>query len=328
MDRNRSGTVGRRTFVKGTGAALGATALGTGVAAGGNDGETASDTDLPFAESADPIVIAHRGFAGRYPENTIAAGVGAGLAGADAVEIDVVPTADGTVVVFHDDGLGERADGGLTGEEGLIWKTETETVLDAEVLESGETVPTFEAFMDAIPTSLGVNIELKNPGSTEMVTSRNFEGEALTEQEDLWRAFTGDVLDIATEYDNEIIVSSFSEAAISVTREYDDSIPVAYLLYDSIERGLEIAREYDCEAIHPPYDMIRGTPLFNTGAYIDDPGYEDIDLVEVAHQEDRAVNVYTVGTWYQAEQLAAAGVDGLINDYPGLLVASDADGEN
>lgn len=325
------GDISRRTVLTRAGAVAGAAALAGVTTAGSEDeGENGHDEDSnengddhTFVENDDPIVIGHRGFAGLYPENTIAAAVGAGLAGADAIEIDVVPTADGTVVVFHDDRLSGRESGGLTDTEGIIWETSTETVLDAEVLDSDETIPTFESLMEAIPADLGVNIELKNPGSSEMVTSEDFEGETLATQKDLWRSFTERVLDTAAEYDNEIIVSSFSEAAIAVTREYDSSIPVAYLFWDSIERGLEITREYDCEAIHPPYDMIQGTPFFNDGVYIDQPNYADIDLVEVAHEENRNVNVYTLSTWYEAEQLAAAGVDGLINDHPGLLTASD-----
>ena len=168
-----------------------------------------------------------------------------------------------------------------------------------------------------------MNIELKNPGSSEVLLSEDFEGKRFEAQKGLWRPFVGQVLDIAAEFDNEILVSSFSEAAIAVTREYDASIPVAYLLWDSIERGLEIAREYDTESIHPPYGMIQGSPFFSDGVYLEEPDYSDTDIVDVAHEEGREVNVYTIGTWYQAEQLAAAGVDGLINDYPGLLTASD-----
>ncbi len=49
-----------------------------------------------------PLIIGHRGFRARYPENT-AAGVRAALAaGADGVEIDIRPTADGVWVAHHD----------------------------------------------------------------------------------------------------------------------------------------------------------------------------------------------------------------------------------
>jgi glycerophosphoryl diester phosphodiesterase len=333
MDRDRSTLVGRRTFVKGTGTAIGAATLGGGTAARGagaesgerNGGEADESGELDFAEDDDPIVIAHRGFAGVYPQNTIAAAIGASLADADAIEIDVVPCEDGTPVVFHDNGLGEREAGGLTDLEGLVWETDCETVTSAEVLESGETIPTFEALMDAVPPELGINIELKNPGSEDLQFATDLDDGALEEEKDLWRPFVRDVLEIASGYGNEVLVISFYEAALAVTRELSPHTPLGVLPWDSIEFGVDVAREYDLEAIHPPYDMIQGTPFFNDGVYVDEPDYSDIDLIELAHEEGRAVNVYTLSTWYQAEQLDAAGADGLVSDYPGLLLASDAD---
>jgi glycerophosphoryl diester phosphodiesterase len=320
MDRPR---MQRRTFMKGTTAAVGASALG-GVAAGhGTEtGESPCEEYNNFRVNK-PVVIAHRGFAGQYPENTVGAAIGSALSGADAIEIDVMPCEDGTVVVFHDNKLSARETGGLTDTEGIVWETDCETVLDAEVLESGWTVPTFEKLMDAIPPNLGVNIELKNPGSLDLQFAKNLQGASLDKQKDLWRPFTERVLEIAVEYDNPILVSSFYEAALATTRGFDRDIPIAFLFWDSIETGLKITREYDCEALHPPYDMITGAPFFNSGAYIDNPGYSDIDLVERAHNEGREVNVYTLTTWYQAEQLADAGVDGIIADHPGLLAAGD-----
>jgi len=49
-----------------------------------------------------PLIIAHRGWSGRYPENTLAAIRGAIAWGVDMVEIDVQATGDGELVVFHD----------------------------------------------------------------------------------------------------------------------------------------------------------------------------------------------------------------------------------
>ena len=201
-------------------------------------------------------------------------------------------------------------------------------MLAAEVLESGQTVPTFKELMDAIPSSLGVNIELKNPGSLDLQFEKNLRGSSLEQQKDLWRPFTERVLTIAANYDNSILVSSFSEAALATTREFNENIPIAFLFSESIETGLEIAQEYDCEALHPWYDLITDTPFFDSDAY------SDFDIVERAHNEGREVNVYTLTTWNEAEQLADANVDGIIADYPGLLAAdnggndSPASGDN
>ncbi len=49
-----------------------------------------------------PLIIAHRGFSGKYPENTLAAFRAALALGVDMVEIDVHETRDGELVVFHD----------------------------------------------------------------------------------------------------------------------------------------------------------------------------------------------------------------------------------
>src|SRR2546425_4767953 len=48
------------------------------------------------------IVIAHRGFSSRYPENTLPAIRAAMRLGVDMVEVDVQQTRDGELIVFHD----------------------------------------------------------------------------------------------------------------------------------------------------------------------------------------------------------------------------------
>ena len=50
-------------------------------------------------------VYAHRGYSGRYPENTMLAFENAVKATADYIELDVHETKDGEIVVIHDDNL-------------------------------------------------------------------------------------------------------------------------------------------------------------------------------------------------------------------------------
>ena len=47
-------------------------------------------------------VMAHRGYSGRYPENTMLAFQKAVEAGADGIELDVHKTADGVLVVLEE----------------------------------------------------------------------------------------------------------------------------------------------------------------------------------------------------------------------------------
>lgn len=65
--------------------------------------------------SRSPRIIAHRGYAERYPENTLPALTAAADAGADAVEFDVQICRDGTPVVFHDSTLDR-----VTGRSGEL----------------------------------------------------------------------------------------------------------------------------------------------------------------------------------------------------------------
>ncbi len=50
-------------------------------------------------------VIAHRGYSGRYPENTMLAYKKAVEAGCDEIELDVQMTKDGVLVMLHDENV-------------------------------------------------------------------------------------------------------------------------------------------------------------------------------------------------------------------------------
>ena len=55
--------------------------------------------------------FAHRGFSGKYPENTMLAFKKALEAGADGIELDVQMTKDGQVVVIHYDKVDRSTNG-------------------------------------------------------------------------------------------------------------------------------------------------------------------------------------------------------------------------
>ena len=296
------------------------------------------------AERQTPTLIAHRGFAGENPENTVAAverAAGVARAGgpaesgvparrrADWVEIDVMPTADGDVVVVHDaelsgrgggdeDGGGADGDRGLTDATGVVWETDTATVTGAEVLDSGETVPLLADALEALPADVGVNVELKNPGRWDLRPDEKLDADALADRTSVWRPFVERVLGVAEGSGNDLLFSSFCEGALAAVRELS-SLPVAPLVAESIADGLAIAREHDAAAVHPPIDAIRGTPFFDAERFGEGGEPGGPDLLAAAHEAGRDVNVWTVETWYQADRLAAAGVDGLVADYSTLL---------
>jgi glycerophosphoryl diester phosphodiesterase len=58
-----------------------------------------------------PLVIAHRGYRTKYPENTLVAFQAAIDVGADMIELDVLLTKDRKMVVIHDESLGRTTNG-------------------------------------------------------------------------------------------------------------------------------------------------------------------------------------------------------------------------
>ena len=263
----------------------------------------------PRESAAPPRTIAHRGFAGVNPENTVAAALAAARAGADAVELDVMPCADGDPVVFHDDRLDARAGSrGVTDGTGVVWETSCEAVCDADVLDSGESVPRLSDFAATVPDRVDLNVELKRPGTPEL-----WERCTGARPNDPWGPFADAVFDALAGCGNDVLFSSFSDAALEAIRSRGPETPVAVLVAIDPVAGVERARNLDAEAIHPALDLV----VDFDGARA--AGIDPAGFVDDAHEEGRAVNAWTVETWYEAGRLNDAGVDGVIVDYPGLL---------
>ena len=111
-------------------------------------------------------VIAHRGYSGKYPENTMLAFEKAAEAGCDEIELDVHVTKDGQVVVCHDEVLGHAVDG-----EGVVkdhtWE-ELRRMNAAKLypqLTEFERIPLFEEYCAwAAGQNITTNVELKTGG--------------------------------------------------------------------------------------------------------------------------------------------------------------------
>ncbi|ELY60962.1 glycerophosphoryl diester phosphodiesterase [Natronococcus amylolyticus DSM 10524] len=272
-----------------------------------------------------PAVIAHRGYAGVAPENTIAAAVdAAGHEGTAMLEVDVQPAACGTPVVFHDERLERTRDGRpVTDASGFVWETSLETLESLSVLGTDDSIPTLSALLEAVPETVGINVELKNPGAADLRVGESLPADAREERREVWHPFVERVLEDCEDFDGELLFSSFCEGALAALRDTAD-YAAAPLVWDDLEAGVEIARRYDCEAIHPPRNAIAGTALASEPYYGLPTSEPEIDIVEVAHEEDRAVNVWTVDSWLQFDDLAAAGIDGVAADYPGLEAGTGA----
>ncbi len=98
-----------------------------------------------------PLIIAHRGFSGRHPENTLASVRAALQLGVDFVEIDVQETADGELIVFHDYGLRR-----LCGVRGRVRDRSL-----AEIRRLNPRVPTLRQVLQVCRSKARVLLEIK-----------------------------------------------------------------------------------------------------------------------------------------------------------------------
>lgn len=103
-------------------------------------------------------VIAHRGASGEYPENTMLAFTRALAQGADAFELDVRVTADGVPVVLHDATLDRT-----TNQRGAVAALTLRDVRQAAG-GAGERIPALSEVLEGFPDTPLI-VEIKDPAA-------------------------------------------------------------------------------------------------------------------------------------------------------------------
>lgn len=169
-------------------------------------------------------LIAHRGFASLYPENTLRA-VEEAVALADEIEIDVRRCDSGELVVIHDETVDRVTDG-----TGAVAGHSLSELRDLNVLGTGQGVPTLAEVLATVPPEIGVNVELKEPG------------------------LAGDAIRQSRNADPHVTVSSFRTGALEACRDADESVPRAYVFDRDPRQAMDVARDLECSYVHPSAD--------------------------------------------------------------------------
>jgi glycerophosphoryl diester phosphodiesterase len=177
-------------------------------------------------------VLAHRGARAQAPENTAAAFARAIALGADGVELDVRRTRDGALVVRHDPG----------GPLGL-WAE-----LPLASLRAGmPDVPELGEALDICHGKL-VNVEIKSSPRDPDWDPAEPAAELLVE----CLAARGGA--------DDVLVSSFSLAAVDRVRLLAPHVPTAYLVStgDALE-ALATTESHGLRALHPSVRQVTGS---------------------------------------------------------------------
>ncbi len=235
------------------------------------------------------MVIAHRGACKRAPENTMAAFRLADEMGADAIEFDVKLTADGHVVVMHDQTLDRTTNG-----SGPVHAS---TLAEIKMMDAGahfgegyagERVPTLEEVLDGLGDKLLLNIELTNYAR-------------------LWDRLPETVVGLVRErgMQDRVLLSSFNPMALLKAARIAPEIPRGLLVMPSEPRPVRavLAMAVPREALNPHDALV------------------DARVVRAEHSKNRRVNVWTVNDGERARELLTMGVNGIITDVPDVMRA-------
>lgn len=122
-----------------------------------------SPTHRFFEQLPRPAIFAHRGASAHAPENTLAAFQLALRQGADGIELDAQLTADGQVVVFHDQEVNRTTQGkGRIRDLTLAHIKLLDAGSHFDIAFQGEPVPSLDEVLATFGHRTFINIELKN----------------------------------------------------------------------------------------------------------------------------------------------------------------------
>jgi glycerophosphoryl diester phosphodiesterase len=231
-----------------------------------------------------PRIWAHRGDSAHRTENTLEAFAAARAAGADGIELDVMPCRSGELVVFHDETL-ER----LAGRPERIAALSLAELRAVRLAGDGR-ISTLREVLDATG-DLEVNVEIKSPGPGKA-------GAAPAEVAKIVR-------DAGAA--GRVLVSSFDPWALVQLHGLVPDLATALLFHAGepmpARRGW-IAPWIGASAMHPEHVLCTAATV---GAW---------------RRAGYAVNVWTVDDPARLRQLAAMGVDGVFANDPAAARAA------
>ncbi|MFN8578147.1 MAG: glycerophosphodiester phosphodiesterase [Candidatus Sericytochromatia bacterium] len=237
------------------------------------------------------LVIAHRGFSGIAPENTLIAFKKAIESGADMIEFDVSLSKDGIPVVIHDKTVNRTTNG-----KGNV---QDFTLEELKQFDAGswykkefkdEKIPTLEEVIQLTKGKIMLNIEIKKYSVKRSIKVDGIEHK---------------IVKLLEKYDivNDVLISSFSKLAIQRIKDFNPNISIAFLYRFGINP--RIIKKFDKLAL---YSFNQSKRAFSKKA-----------LNELQEQELK-LNLYTVNQKREMKKFIKLGVNGIITNYPNRLI--------
>lgn len=232
-------------------------------------------------------VWAHRGASGYRPENTMEAFELAIRQGADGIELDVHLSADGELIVMHDETVDR-----VTAEHGLIQDLTLAQLKKLKVSTLAEPkgiyrIPTLGEVLDLMRTTqMMVNIELKNsicfyPGMEEKILSLVKE----------------------MQMQEQMIYSSFNHHSLLRLKELDAYVQTGILFGDGWVDPAGYAKKLGVDAVHPAVYHLQYP-----------------EFTQQVKQNGLKMHVWTANRREDIQMVKQSGADAVITNYPDLAL--------
>ena len=230
-----------------------------------------------------PMIMAHRGYSAKAPENTLPAFKMCMDEGFSAAELDVQMLGDGTIIVMHDDNLKRT-----TGLNKNVWEVTYDEIKDLDNGAffdkefEGTGIPTLDEVLKLAgsgDTKLYLNIEIKRNGHDEGITQK--------------------VVDIILEnnYLNNCDITSQDYSTLEEVRKINPYVLTAYT---------SVVGMGDLESLDAA-DIISIQETFAT-----------FENVERLHRAGKRVFVWTVNEKETMKKLVSLNVDAILTNDPAL----------
>lgn len=229
-------------------------------------------------------IFAHRGYSGKYPENTMIAFKKALECGVGGIELDVQLTKDGEVVIIHD----ETIDRTTTGKGFVVDYTYEELEkFDAsfKFKDLGfNKIPTLREYFQLVKDyDIVTNVELK--------TGIN---EYLGIEEKVW--------ELIKEYNLEekVIISSFNHFSVMRMKKIAPQLKYGFLSEDWIIDAGKYTHSHGVQCYHPRFNNL--VP----------------DVIKELKKYNLEINTWTVNLEEDMRYLYSNNIDVIITNYPEL----------
>ncbi len=255
-----------------------------------------------FFEPAKPRMFAHRGYSGRYPENTLSAFAAALDLGLQYLELDVHLSRDEAVVVHHDANLSRtcgvnrsihRMD--LAELKGFDpgWGFVDQKGARPFYRQSIE-IPTLEEVFRSFPSAL-CNIEMKHGG--ERMYDKLLETIRECGRSDY------------------VLVASHKDEVIQGFRALKTGIPTNFC-YNEVKSCIRAIEGHCCEPSVLASAQALQIPVKHGRKVL-----VSAETVKAAHEAGVEVHVWTVNQEREAARLLELGVDGIMSDDSEMLAS-------